>query len=55
MDPLLAPPDFVQFGEPLDGEGRTNRQSVLACEREPSDLLVAMIQEFGRIEPYFRE
>jgi hypothetical protein len=28
---------------------------VLACEREPSDLLAAMIHEFGPIEPYFRE
>jgi hypothetical protein len=28
---------------------------VLVCEREPSDLLAAMIDEFGPIEPYFRE
>ena len=28
---------------------------VLVCEREPSDLLAAMIHEFGPIEPYFRE
>jgi hypothetical protein len=28
---------------------------VLVCEREPSDLLAAMIREFGPIEPYFRE
>jgi hypothetical protein len=28
---------------------------VLACEREPSDLLAAMMREFGRIEPYFGE
>jgi hypothetical protein len=28
---------------------------VLVCEREPSDLLAAMLHEFGPIEPYFRE
>jgi hypothetical protein len=28
---------------------------ILVCEREPSDLLTAMIHEFGPIEPYFRE
>jgi hypothetical protein len=28
---------------------------VLVCEREPSDLLAAMLHEFGPLEPYFRE
>jgi hypothetical protein len=28
---------------------------VLVCEREPSDLLAAMLHEFGPIEPFFRE
>jgi hypothetical protein len=39
----------------LAAQGGAGDVDVLACEREPSDLLAAMIHEFGPIEPYFAE